>query len=225
MNLFGLNNPIELEIFDFNNNFDDRITGQLTERQNNDFIGRRRRRKYTKYAYGNSMNKSKRLILRNLFNDINQKIQEVYKNDKKKLLMINQEQIVNSNIDFNKQFLNKTIGDIFSVDISKRYINYNPYKNKETIEALKNEQDPEKKEYFNGLFNTTFLECLNNFIGKNKNNKYIKGFKTFSELKEEPEFIIKKDEEYIAYIEYFLKKYEDNLICKKGRKGRVKKNK
>ena len=46
MNLFGLNNPIELEIFDFNHNFDDRSTGQLTERQNNDFIGRRRR-KYT----------------------------------------------------------------------------------------------------------------------------------------------------------------------------------
>ena len=139
--------------------------------------------------------------------------------------MINQEQIVNSNIDFNKQFLNKTIGDIFSVDISKRYINYNPYKNKETIEALKNEQDPEKREYFNGLFNTTFLECLNNFIGKNENNKYIKGFKTFNELKEEPEFIIKKDKEYIAYLEYFLKKYEYNLECKKGRKKRVKKNK
>ena len=250
MNLFELNNTFELEmndlelrndddlgfnIFNDRNNFDDRTTGQFTERQNNDFLGRGRIRKHNKYkySYDNSMNKCKRLILTNLFNDINQKLEEVYKNDiacgmpKTKLLMINQKEIANSNINFNKALLNKTIGDIFSVNISSRYTNtnYNPYKNKETIEALKNEQDPEKREYFNGLFNTTFLECLNNFIGKNENNKYIKGFKTFNELKEEPEFIIKKDKEYIAYLEYFLKKYEYNLECKKGRKKRVKKNK
>ena len=207
------------------------------EKNEKKFIGKKRKNdktkgKHNKYTYDNSMNKGKRLILTNVLNDINKKIIEVYKGDIgygmaiKKLLMINQKQIVNSNINFNKKFLNKTIGDIFSVDITKRHTNFSSDKNKKTIEELKNEKDLEKKEYFNGLFNTTFLECLNNFIGKTVNNKYIKGFKTFNELKNEPEFTKKvKDKKYIGHLEKYLWEYEYNLNQKKGRKERIKKNK
>lgn len=218
-----------------NNRYFTSNSNEKEKKNENNFIEKKRKNdktqgKHTKYINDNLMNKSKRLVIKNLFNDINQKLIEVYKDDIgsgmtiKQLFLINQKQIANSNINFNKKFLNKTVGDIFSVNISRRYTNYKQDKNKETIKALKNEQDPEKNEYFNGLFNTTFSECLNNFIGKTVNNKYIKGFKTFNELKNEAKFIKKeKDEYYIEHLEKFLKDYENNLNGKKGRKPRVNK--
>ena len=250
------NDEFDINIFNNHNNFDERSTGLLSQSQNNEhdniyytsnsnkekkkieknnFVGKKRKNdktkgKHNKYSFDNLMNKSKKLVLKNVINDINQKLKEIYKNDIgcgmtiKKLLMINQKQTALSKINFNKEFLNKPIGEILSVNITKRFTNYNPEKNKETIEALKNEQDPVKKEYFNGLFNTTFLECLNNFIGKTVYNKYIKGFKTFNEIKNEPKFIEKqKDKNYIEHLENFLQNYEDKLKHKKGRKERVKK--
>ena len=61
---------------------------------------------------------------------INNKIFEVYHDYidngllKKKLFKLNQSQKTNSDVEFNKIFINKTLKDILSQNITKRYTSY-----------------------------------------------------------------------------------------------------
>ena len=182
---------------------------------------------HNKYIFDNMLRKTKGMIIKVLFNFINKKIMAIYDdnigqgNNIKKLFMINQAQVSNANIDFNKAFLEKTLGEIFSADLTKRIVNYNRDHNKILIEKLKNEKDEEKKEYFNGLFNLEFSDCLKYFRGANVNNdkyKYIKGLKKFCDLKNEANFRQKNDPDFIEYLELFINDYEYNLNKRKGRK-------
>ena len=67
---------------------------------------------------------------------INAKIKSIYNGDignsiyKKELLTLNKNQISDASIDFNKNLLNRTLGDIFSDTISSRFTNYLPFHNK-----------------------------------------------------------------------------------------------
>ena len=78
----------------------------------------------------NIIRKIKHLITKILLNFINDKINEKYQSSVgrgvfiKQLVIINQKQIDNATVLFNKDFLKKSIGDIFSVEISTRYKNY-----------------------------------------------------------------------------------------------------
>ena len=182
---------------------------------------------HNKYIFDNMLRKTKGMIIKVLFNFINKKIMAIYDdnigqgNNIKKLFMINQAQVSNANIDFNKAFLEKTLGEIFSADLTKRIVNYNRDHNKILIEKLKNEKDEEKKEYFNGLFNLEFSDCLKYFRGANVNNdkyKYIKGLKKFCDLKNEANFRQKNDHDFIEHLELFINDYEYNLNKRKGRK-------
>ena len=182
---------------------------------------------HNKYIFDNMLRKTKGMIIKVLFNFINKKIMAIYDdnigqgNNIKKLFMINQAQVSNANIDFNKAFLEKTLGEIFSADLTKRIVNYNRDHNKILIEKLKNEKDEEKKEYFNGLFNLEFSDCLKYFRGANVNNdkyKYIKGLKKFCDLKNEANFRQKNDPDFIEDLELFINDYEYNLNKRKGRK-------
>ena len=182
---------------------------------------------HNKYKFDNMLRKAKGMIIKVLFNFINKKIMAIYDdnigqgNIIKKLFMINQAQVSNANIDFNKAFLEKTLGEIFSADLTKRIVNYNRDHNKILIEKLKNEKDEEKKEYFNGLFNLEFSDCLKYFRGANVNNdkyKYIKGLKKFCDLKNEANFRQKNDPDFIEHLELFINDYEYNLNKRKGRK-------
>ena len=182
---------------------------------------------HNKYIFDNMIRKTKGMIIKVLFNFINKKIMAIYDdnigqgNIIKKLFMINQAQVSNANIDFNKAFLEKTLGEILSADLTKRIINYNRDHNKILIEKLKNEKDEEKKEYFNGLFNLEFSDCLKYFRGANVNNdkyKYIKGLKKFCDLKNEANFRHKNDTDFIEHLESFINDYEKNLNKRKGRK-------
>ena len=182
---------------------------------------------HNKYIFDNMLRKTKGMIIKVVFNFINKKIMAIYDdnigqgNIIKKLFMINQAQVSNANIDFNKAFLEKTLGEIFSADLTKRIINYNRDHNKILIEKLKNEKDEEKKEYFNGLFNLEFSDCLKYFRGANVNNdkyKYIKGLKKFCDLKNEANFRQKNDTDFIEHLESFINDYGKNLNKRKGRK-------
>ena len=181
---------------------------------------------HNKYIFDNMLRKTKGMIIKVVFNFINKKIMAIYDdnigqgNNIKKLFMINQAQVSNANIDFNKAFLEKTLGEIFSADLTKRIVNYNRDHNKILIEKLKNEKDEEKKEYFNGLFNLEFSDCLKYFRGANVNNdkyKYIKGLKKFCDLKNEANFRQKNDTDFIEHLELFINDYEYNLNKRKGR--------
>ena len=82
-------------------------------------------------------------------------IQEYYKdnnisiiNRKHLLKKINRNQIKNGKVDYNQEFLNKKLKDIFSNDISTKYSkNYYREYNKDLIEELLNLEDEEKKIY------------------------------------------------------------------------------
>ena len=191
-------------------------------------LGRKRKNDDTtgfhnKYSPDNILRKCKHIILSQLMEFINNKIKEIYNGNignsllKKELLTLNKQQKFNSNVIYNQDFLKKTLGDIFSEDISSKYSNFFPEHNKELIIRLKNEEDQNKKNYFEKLFNITYLQCINHFIGIKKIDE-LNGLKCFSQLKYE----MNGEKEYIDYIEFYLKNYE--LITMKKRPRNRKKN-
>ena len=172
---------------------------------------------HNKYSDDNIRRKVKHLVLKNNMDFINGQISKMYSKINqgiftKKLLTINQRQISNATIDFNKKFLHKKLKDIFSDDISTRYTNFLPEHNKILINSLMNDQDEEKREYFNGLFNLSFMNCLEHFRGS-ADFHYLEGMATFDEVKGEFE----KDKHYLQFLEEKLSKYEQIIGQKNGR--------
>ena len=199
------------------------------EKKDKKLLGRKRkdesddRAKHNRFADDNSRRKVKRIIISELHDFINEKIYEKYDGDigegmnKKKLMKLCQDQISNAKIQFNKDFLNKSLEEIFSQKLSGRITNYDEERNKEIITELKNEQNAEISDYFKGLFNLTFKTCLEYFRDDEVRNIYLEGLKKFSDLKED--FQEKEGKDYTEHIEAYIKKYEIILNNKKPRKN------
>ena len=172
---------------------------------------------HNKYSDDNLRRKVKHLVLKNTFDFINDKTSSIYQKVDRgiksiKLLTIKQDQISNATILFNKKFLNKTIRDIFSVDISTRYTNFLNDHNKNLIDSLLNEEDENKREYFTGLFSLKFIDCLKQFRGSN-NYYYLNGMTTFDEIKQEFE----DDKYYLDALTKYVCNYERIIANKKER--------
>ena len=173
---------------------------------------------HTKYAFDNMVRKTKSMIIKLLLNFINKKILVIYDgkighgDNIKKLFLMNQAQVSNANINFNRAFLERTLGEIFSADLSKRISNYKKNHNKTLIEELINEKDKEKKEYFNCLFNLTFSDCLKYFRSSNNANNpkyiYIEGLTKFCDLENDSKFKQQNDEKFIEHMKEFINNYE-----------------
>ena len=63
----------------------------------------------------------------------------------KQLFKLKQNQPMSSKIDYNKDFLEKTLGLIFSGDISSKYSCHPSTHNKKLIESLINDKDEKKR--------------------------------------------------------------------------------
>ena len=183
---------------------------------------------HTKFANDNMIRKIKFIIIEHMMDFINKKIEEMYKNIGigtriKKLFKMKKDQVSITSIKYNVDFLNKKLKDIFSENITKRYSNYLPEKNKYLIEELINEQDEEKKIYFNELFNLTFLDCLEHFINK-KSIPILQDLELFEDIIKVPEKSKKKnlnaneEDDYIKTLQDYLENYEYILRKKKPRK-------
>ena len=173
---------------------------------------------HTKYADDNLMRKCKGLLLNSVKDLINKNIEPP--SDKKiiyKILVINHKQIHNSTINFNKYFLNKSIGDIFSDSVSTKYSGVTPDYNKERIKYLIN--NDEKKEFFKELFNLKFIDCLKHFRG-DAYYSILDGLTSFEEVKKNMK---NKDseEQYLEALTKYIKDYE-NKICGKNRQKQQK---
>lgn len=183
------------------------------KRKNDDSIGL-----HNKYSSDNLIRKCKHIILSSVMDFINQKIKDIYNGKigvsflKKELLTLNKTQTFNTNANYNKIFLNKTLGEIFSDDISTKFSCYRPDHNKLLIIRLKNEEEQDKKNYFTKLFNITYLQCIHHFIGLQKIDE-LSGLICFSQLKE----LMNEEKEYIKCIEYYLYHYEKIIMNKKTR--------
>ena len=167
----------------------------------------------SKFSYNNLIRETKHLVIENVMNFINKKINEVYEGNigdglfKKQLMKLNQEQKKNSNAEFNQLFIHKTLKEILSQNITKKIKFYNEDHNKKVI----NQIIEEKKDEFEGLFNLTFLDCLEHFIG-NKKIEELDGLTLLSNLKNS---ILKKNKEdgesYYNNLELFMKEFQKKI--------------
>ena len=173
--------------------------------------------KHTKYSEDNIIRKLKAYIISCLRIFINTFIFEIYGGEigkgifRKELLKLNQSQIVDSKN--NRDFLNKSLKDIFSEDISTKYNNYLINHNKVLIQNLLNEQDANKKNIFENLFNLTFLDCLLHIRGE-KYYEQLHGLKTFDELCKRFE----EDKDYLELFKYYVNNFE-KIINKKRKRS------
>ena len=181
---------------------------------------------HNKFSDDNILRKCKHAVLDSVLKFINNKIKTIYSYEneillkEKKLLKLRQNQKEKSKANYNKTFLNKTLKEIFSEDISTKYSRHSPSHNRDIIEMLINEKDEIKKSIFTKLFNLTFLECLNHFRGTvilddlkemNRLHNYIKEGN-----------IDKDDEEYCKIFNYFINNFENIIMSKKARKRKNK---
>ena len=182
---------------------------------------------HNKYSDDNIRRKIKHIILKNILIFLNNQIKKIYNGNigngifKKELQTINQSQKSDATINFNKNFLNKQISDIFSDKISGRYTNYPPYHNKRLIIQLLNEKDENKRIYFRKLFCLNFMDCLKHFRGE-KHIDMLDGLICFKDVQNE---IINKyndGNDYYQTMKYYLDNFEKIINKKKPRKSRKK---
>ena len=179
-----------------------------------------------KFHYFNIMKRISTFVLNLLKDFINQKLIKIYKNIGNginiKKLMVNEKSKEKDNIEYYRKFMNKTIGEIFSCEISKKYTNFDENKNKTLIEELIDEKDLNKKIYFEKLFNLSFLDSLEHIM-EQKNFDVLKGIKSFSEFKNNRVELRKmkldpNDGDYLATFEDVLKNYVNHLYKRNPRK-------
>ena len=183
-------------------------------------------KKRNKFSNSNLMRRCKKLLLDNLINFINGKLKIIYKNNFgqgrfiKQLLSLNQEQKSTGNVKFNKNFLYKSLREIFGENISPRITNYSPEHNKNLIEFLVDEKN-ENNEYFKRLFNMKFSECLAHFNGT-KIFKELEGMNTFAKIEKDLEE--EEDKDYIVTLNYYITNFESLTNIKKERNRKKKKS-
>ena len=197
------------------------------EEQKQKNFGRKRKRdgdgeKHDKYADDNLRRKVKHIILSETMEFINNKIYELYNGDIgkgiviKKLFILNNNKKSNSIIQNDKIFLDKTLGEIFSEDISTKYTNYPKNHNRIIIEKLINENDYNKRKYFVNLFNLTFLESLKHFRGSIFIEE-LSGLSNYNQILKQYEL----EGEYKTFLAFYINYYE--LIINKKKSRRPKK--
>ena len=119
------------------------INTLLNKKRENDY-NPKFEKKHTKFSYDNLKRECKHLVIENVINFVNKKIVEVYEGNigngiiTKKLLKLNQSQKINSDVEFNKLFINKSLKEILSQNITKKYKLFGQDHNKKVIENVIN---------------------------------------------------------------------------------------
>ena len=177
----------------------------------------KKQRKHTKFSEDNLQRKCITIIIHNTLEFINKKIKKIYNGNIgngtncKKLVSIQ----IKPNyftIDFIKNLLHKTLGEIFSDNISSKYTNYFPNYNDLMIKKLLNEKDQDKRTYLEKLFDITFIQCVKKFVGI-YNSEELDGFITFNEYKDK----LNQDPEYLKAFKDYLINFEENIGRKKSK--------
>ena len=198
-------------------------TNERKNNCNNAIYGRKKKnsiekRNHTNFAFDNILRKIKTLAIRSYQKFINNKIKYIYRNSNKKikwiLEKINQKNVANAKIDFNRDYLNKTFKSIFSEDITTKWKTKTGKHNKNVIEHLLKEKDTAKREIFVKLLNFKLIDII----------KYLRGEKNDYEELDGLEFdldILKKnieDEEYFKCLLSNMMEIEVILLKKFSRK-------
>ena len=212
-------------------------SNNISETKNNNLIsishlGRKRKSdktigQHNRFSDDNLRRKCKHIMLDIIKDFINEKIKKIYNGNigksifKKELLTLNKNIKSDARIEFNQNFINKTLSEIFSDNISTRFTNFLTNHNKSVIEELLNEEDPIKRMYFKKLFDITILKCLKHFRGEDSYSE-IEGMKRLNEIKEKLKEE-NEENEYIRVLEFYFNNFEYIINNKKPKKS--KKNK
>ena len=224
-------NSTENNIIDFNNiNQKTNISSEKKPPEN--FLKKKRRQgrkkkdsleegQHNKKSFDNLLRKIKNSLLNSVRNLSNNKTKVVYKFKKLppewKLIKIDPKHARNSNIEFNKIFIHKSLKEIFSEDTTiKNFCNRDH--NKILIEQLLNEKDGEKRKNFEILFNLTFLDLMKYSVGERQDLIQLQGLSLSKKLLNEMAI----DEEYSKLIIDVLKNIE-NILENKLPRRRIKK--
>ena len=220
-NIIVTHNSTGEERYFINNSNINKPTNLTNKRQRNE---KKEKNPQSKYSYNNLKRETKHLVIENVMDFINKKINEVYQGNigdglfKKQLMKLNQEQKKNSNAEFNQLFMNRTLKEILSQNITKRIKFYDEDHNKKVIDKI----IEEKKDDFENLFNLTFIDCVEHFIG-NKKYEELDGLTLFSNLKNSILEKYKEDgESYYRNLELFMKEFQKKINNAKPRKRKEK---
>ena len=202
----------------------EKLSTRLTRYQNSKpkKLGRKKKidkenRKHNKYCEDNIIKKIKGISVSSLSSHINSRIKKIYNGNigkgvlRKELLKMNQNQIIDLKSD--KEFINKTLKDIFSNDISTKYTSFKSDHNRIIIERLLNENDVNKRIIFEKLFSLTFLECIMHMRGTNHYDE-LEGLESLDDICKKFE----DDNDYIELFKYNFLNLELIIQKKKSRK-------
>jgi len=185
------------------------------------------RNEHNKFSDDNIRRKCKHLVLKYILDFINSKLKSIYAIKKKQgefLQILNHSQKSNATIAYNKKFLNKSIKEIFSEDISSRFTSFKPNHNKVLILKLMTDSDKKNKIFFNKLFSLTFIQVLKHFTNQEQID-ILRGMKCFSEIKNDIEKKYEDGDDYISSLNYYLNNFEKIINNKRERKPKKEKNK
>ena len=172
--------------------------------------------KHTKYSHDNIQRKCKGLILNYTLEYLNYQIKKIYEGNIgngiyiKKLFDISKEEKEKNSSFHNENIMNATTGEIFSNIISKRYTSFLPNHNKIIIQRALKEEDENKREKFKKLFNLTFGDCIQKFLGKD-NSEESDGFPIFDDIK----YKLSEDDDYLDILKRFLLDFGDKIKTRK----------
>ena len=137
----------------FNSTGDERFYINKQENQNS-LLNKKRQREtnksektHNKFSEDNLKRVCKHLVIENVMKFLNKKIYDAYDGNigdgilKKELVKLEQSQKKNSNAEFNKEFLNKTMKEILSNNITKKIKKYEQDHNKKLINKLVEEKN------------------------------------------------------------------------------------
>ena len=224
--LFGINHKESIQLKMRNNIYlkkpfkEKKLIGR--KKKSNEGLG-----EHNKFSDDNLIRKVKNIVLETTSLFINQKIALAYSSDNqnsqnvlknKQLLKLSQKQVEKKNVEYNKSFLNRTLQSIFSEDISTKYKKYNVKHNKNLIEELLNEEDEEKRLFFQAIFNLSFLDVLKHFRGSIL-IKELSGINSFNDYLNKTDFG-KNSKEYKEILSIFMNNYEKIVMGKHSRKGK-----
>ena len=194
----------------------------INNNETNTYLGKKKQKNdLNEYSYipDKYIKKTRIMTLNSIITFINQQI-ILFTTKRKRFLSINKEDLSHSSVEYDKEFLDKKLIEIFS-SISKKYTNYLNNENKKLIEYLINLED--KGKYFQELFELSFLDCIEHINGT-KISELLNGLPTMEEmLKNE---MTKLNGFDIDKLKNCIKNYKQKVTNKKPRKSKkLKKNK
>ena len=187
-------------------------------------INKKRKRKNNEdknYINSNKITKKIRIsILNAIIRFINKKLKIDFNNNLgeginwKQFLQISKKDLSHSKINFDKEFLRKTLKEILSFNISEKYSNYIPTHNKNLVNYLLNLDN--KGENYKKLFELTFLDCIEYIRG----TKYINILNGLDKINDLIKYVKYIDEDEMENFKHYLLNYESILYGKIARNSK-----